>query len=208
MLRAALLSGGAFGLLLLSSAQAEPPTVVRVQEDWELVVGDASAQREAPQVVTVLSPFTSDASVYGLFELNHQSLPSYQQGGMQLQAWSGEELLGFKDNARTDLLGQQGEVVTWTQEMSVANGNPLRFRILDGQSSTWGEFAPEGSLYLNTGIALDNLNGYSPNFSVGRSGVSFGANRVQSLILKRVRLYSSEGLIAEDETARPVALDE
>jgi hypothetical protein len=209
MLRAALSTLVVGGLLLgLTPVRGEPPTVVRVQEDWELVVGDASAQREAPQVVTVLSPFNSEDGVYGLFELNHQSLPSYQQGGMQLQVWNGEELVGFKDNARTDLLGQEGEVVTWTQEMSVAYNSVLRFRILDGQSTTWGEFAPEGTLYLNSGVSLDNLNAYSPDSSVGRSGVSFGANRVQSLVLKRVRLYSNEGLIAEDSTPRPVALDQ
>jgi hypothetical protein len=209
MFRAALLSLVVVGLLFgATPVRGEPPAVVRVQEDWELVVGDASTQREAPQVLTVLSPSDTDDGVYGLFELNHQSLPSYQQGGMQLQVWSGDELVGFKDNARTDLLGQDGEVVTWTQEMSVEHGNSLRFRILNGQSATWGEFAPEGTLYLNSGISLDNLNAYSPDFSVGRSGVSFGANRVQSLVLKRVRLYSSSGLIAEDSTPRPVNLDQ
>jgi hypothetical protein len=190
---------------LPSAVRAEQEDVVRVQEDWELVVGAASENREAPQVLTIISPTTTDDGLYGLFELNHQSFPSYQRGGIQLQIWNGEELVGYKDNVRTDLLGSEGEVITWTQEMDASSG-PLRFRILNGQSSTWGEFAPEGTLYLHATQTLANLNGYHPDFSVSRSGVLFAANRVQSLALKRVRLYSSQGLIAEDDTERPVEL--
>lgn len=182
-----------------------PPDVLKVQEDWELVVGDADTLREAPQVVCAMAPRPSDDSVYALFELNHQSLPSYQSGGLQLQVWSGDELLGYKDDERSELLGQAGEVITWTQEMSTQQCG-LKFRVLNGSSGTWGAFAPDGALSVDGGQGADDLNGYSPDFSVSRSGVSFGAKRVQSLTLKRVRLYSEQGLIAEDTTPRSVQL--
>ena len=192
-------------LALLPARADGPPDVVKVQEDWELVVGDADTLREAPQVVCAMAPRPTDDSVYALFELNHQSLPSYQSGGLQLQVWSGEELLGYKDDERSALLGQAGEVITWTQEMSTQHCG-LKFRVLGGSSGTWGEFAPDGALQVDGGRGDDDLNGYSPDFSVSRSGVSFGAKRVQSLTLKRVRLYSAQGLIAEDDTPRSVQL--
>lgn len=182
-----------------------PPDVVKVQEDWELVIGDADTLLEAPQVVCVMAPQPADDSVYSLFELNHQNLPSYQSGGLQLQVWSGDQLLGYKDDERSELLGQAGEVITWTQEMSTQDSG-LKFRVLNGGSSTWGAFAPDGSLAVDGGQGTNNLNGYSPDFSVSRSGVSYGAKRVQSFTLKRVRLYSSQGLIAEDDTPRSVQL--
>jgi hypothetical protein len=182
-----------------------PPDVVKVQEDWELVIGDADTLLEAPQVVCTMAPRPADDSVYSLFELNHQNLPSYQSGGLQLQVWSGEELLGYKDDERSALLGQAGEVITWTQEMSTQHCG-LKFRVLNGNSGTWGEFAPDGALAVDGGQGADDLNGYSPDFSVSRSGVSYGAKRVQSFTLKRVRLYSAQGLIAEDDTPRSVQL--
>ena len=51
---------------------------------------------------------------------------------------------------------------------------------------------------------LENLNSYHPTVSVGNSGISYAANRVQSLVLKRVRVTTSEGEVLEDSTARPV----
>jgi len=197
-----------FGAAFQFSAPLEagdPTNVVRVQEDWELVVGDADAEREAPQVVCAMAPRPTSDGVYALFELNHQSLPAYQSGGLQLQVWSGEELLGYKDDERSALLGQAGEVITWTQEMSTEHCG-LKFRVLGGNSATWGEFAPTGALSVDGGRGADDLNCYSPDYSVSRSGVSFGSKRVVALTLKRVRLYSEQGLIGEDDTPRSVQL--
>jgi hypothetical protein len=186
-------------------AAGGPAQVVRVQEDWELIVGDADAEREAPQVVCAMAPRPTGDGVYALFELNHQSLPAYQAGGLQLQVWNGDELVGYKDDERSDLLGQAGEVVTWTQEMSTQHCG-LKFRVLAGNSATWGEFAPTGALSVDGGRGPDDLSGYSPDYSVSRSGVSFGGKRVVALTLKRVRLYSEQGLIGEDDTPRSVQL--
>jgi len=51
---------------------------------------------------------------------------------------------------------------------------------------------------------LPNLNGYDPNASVQNSGVGFASNRVQSLVLKAVRLVTSTGEVLQDTTLRPV----
>jgi hypothetical protein len=71
------------------------------------------------------------------------------------------------------------------------------FEVSDGSSQTWGAFGGEG--YLRAAVATDltDLGGYDPGVSVENSGVGFAGNRVASLVLKRVRLYTAVGLLAE-----------
>ena len=56
-------------------------------------------------------------------------------------------------------------------------------------STAWGE---------------DNLNQYSPDSSAALSGIGFAANRVVSLVLKKVRVYTDGGTVIEDPTPRVV----
>ncbi len=51
---------------------------------------------------------------------------------------------------------------------------------------------------------LGDLNGYTPTVSVENSGIAYAANRVQSLVLKRVRLFVSTGEVLEDTAPRTV----
>src|SRR3989337_1098241 len=64
--------------------------IVRVEEDWELVVATPDPDSDGPQVACVISPVGDLDSVHAAFELNNQSLPSFVPGGLQLQIWSGE----------------------------------------------------------------------------------------------------------------------
>ena len=43
-------------LLVAQFAKGDLPEVVRVEEDWELVVGTPDANSDAPQVTCVISP--------------------------------------------------------------------------------------------------------------------------------------------------------
>ena len=71
--------------------------------------------------------------------------------------------------------------------------------MLNGRSSTWGSFGHDNIARLSVATTLTDLNSYSPNVSSANSGVTFAANRVNSLVLKAVRGYSASGdLIAED----------
>ena len=73
-----------------------------------------------------------------------------------------------------------------------------------GSSATWGNFGGQGYLKASVDTALANLNGYSPTVSVENSGISYAANRVQSLVLRRVRLRTSTGEMQEVEVALTV----
>ena len=62
---------------------------------------------------------------------------------------------------------------------------------------------PSWHAYSNIGPSV-RLNEYSPDTSAEHSGVGYAGNRVQSLVLKRVRLLLDTGDVVEDNTERVV----
>src|SRR6185503_3725230 len=98
------------------------------------------ADRDAPQVVVVLSPQGDLDGLYAAFELNHQSQPSYVGGGLQLQIWNGSDTpLATRKQKDGVNLSHAGETVTWTTIMEYSNGY-ITFDIDDGASTSWGSF--------------------------------------------------------------------
>jgi hypothetical protein len=187
---------------------AQTPGIVRVEEDWEMVVGESSANSDAPQVTCVISPLGNVDSLHATFVVNHHDVPTYVAGGLQLQAWNGDALLVSKRAPNQAVLATPGETIRWTQLMEISD-NKLSFDIINGHSTTWGDFGGDGTLKATVTTNLANLNAYSPDVSVAESGVSYASNRVQSLVLKRIRAYDASGTMLEDTTPRVVhALNE
>jgi hypothetical protein len=174
-------------------------SVVRVVENWELVVSQPDASLDAPQVTAVISPVGSLDSLYAAFELNHQSQPSFVAGGMQLQLWNGESPVASKKHKDGQKLLYDNETITWVQEMSLQNG-VLNFQVRNGTSTSWGNFGGPLSTSASVATNLPNLNGYSSQVGIDNSGVGYAGNRVASLKLVRVRLYTSDGQVVEDST--------
>lgn len=189
--------------LFTGVAQAEDNTVVKVEEDWELIVGEPSPESDAPQVTCVISPYDGAQSVHAAFELNHRSLPSFSAGGMQLQAWNYEHFI-TRDSAASGQLSTPGETIRWTMKMKIDQGY-LFFYVRNGTSSTWGDFGGYGDLTLTIPWSLPSLAGYSPETSVSQSGIGYASNRVDRLVLKEVRYYNADHqLVARDTTERVV----
>jgi hypothetical protein len=180
----------------------ETPTIVRVEEDWELVVATPDANSTAPQVTCAIYPF-SGSSLFATLELNHQSQPDFVPGGMQLVVWNDEFPIDTRKFPQTSTMSTSSETVRWTQVMSLEGGN-LVFEVVNGSSQTWDAFGGQGYLRSTVSTELSNLNTYTPTASVGDSGVGYAANRVTLLRLKTVRLVTSEGEVLEDTTERQV----
>ena len=87
--------------------------------------------------------------------------------------------------------------------MTVVDGQ-LSFLIVNGTSQTWGTFGNGNSIQVRVSTNLQNLNSYNPAVSLTNSGIGYASNRVTSLTLVGIRLYSSSGLLAQDSTARAV----
>jgi hypothetical protein len=177
--------------LLGDTAWSQSTRIVRVEEDWELVIGQPDAEVDAPQVACLMSPVGNVEWFHASFEINHQSQPEFTPGGLALQVWEGE--VPYRDRSVTNIavMSQDGETVAWTQSMRLADGQ-LIFEILNGTSRTWGNFGAPNGLKTAVPTALADLNGYNPAVSVSDSGPIYGGNRVQSLVLKRIRLHTAD----------------
>lgn len=196
-------AAGAILTALATTAWADGPSITRVEEDWEMVVGEPSPNSDAPQVTCAFSPFADMDSFNATFVVNHHESPAFAAGGLQLQLWEGETPLAGQRAPNQALLATPGETIRWTQVMQITPQG-MDFEVVNGSSATWGEFGGEGTLKLAVAAPIPNLNGYSPENSVRHSGVSYAGNRVQSLVLKKVRLYTEQGLLAEDAKPRLV----
>ena len=197
---------GAFALLLAgspTSAQGPAGPITKVEEDWELVVGEPDPANNAPQVYIVNTPTGHLDGTYSVFEINNLSLPDYYGGGLQLQTWWGEINTGSLHHDSLRSLATSGETVTFTTQMRV-QGNTVRFRVLNGVSTTWGTFGSNDSLTAEKGTSLPDLSAYSPEHSATNSRVGFSGNRVATLKLKRVRYYSGTDLVSTQELNRVV----
>ena len=188
---------------LAGSLWAQTPSVLRIEEDWELVIGTPEPSNNAPQVTTLFSPVGSVESVYSTFTLNHHDVPNFTPGGLQIQLWDGKKNLASKGHPNQELLATLGETIRWTQVMRLSDEG-LIVEIINGTSTTWGNFGGDDSLKLVVPTQLLDLGQYDPQVSVKHSSGSFAANRVQSLVLKSVRAYNATGLAGEDNTPRIV----
>lgn len=177
--------------------------LVRVEEDWELVVGDPDPDSNGPQVTCTLSTTGDIRSLHASFDLNFQESPTYAAGGLQLQVWNAERMLFQKGPSNNAVFSTSNETVSWTQSMELNEGR-LTFQVSNGSSSTWGTFGNGESLKLTFPVILSNLNGYQPGVSVKNSGIGYASNRVKSLTLQRVRYILSTGDQYEDTQATVV----
>lgn len=190
-------------LLGLGSETSFGQSIVRVEEDWEMVVAGPDNLTDAPQITCVISPLRCLDGLHALLELNHHTMTAYVAGGIQLQLWNGHIPVAEKNFPNDAMLNTAGETVAWTQSMSLTGG-VMTVEVIRGSSQTWGEFGGEGNLKIVVNATLGDLNGYHPDVSVANSRIGFAANRVQSLVLKRVRLFTSTGEQLEDTTQRVV----
>jgi hypothetical protein len=207
VVRACLACGLAFAVVagwgLATSYAQNPADITRIEEDWELVIGDPDVAGNSPQVSCVTSPLGDLSGLYTVLELNHRTQPGYIAGGLQLQIWNGEQLVSTKTGYDQQYLSNSGETIAWTQSIKVLDGT-LTFDVFNGTSQSWGTFGPSSDLRRSVSTTLTNLNGYNPNVSVENSGVGYGGNRVTSLVLKTVRYYSNGVLVQTDNNPKVV----
>jgi hypothetical protein len=177
--------------------------VVKVQEDWELVLGQPDANSVGPQIAVTMSPFENIETTFFTFEINHRSAPTWQPGGLTIHRWDGEWRQESYDRADRSVMTTNNETVRWTQELRIGEYG-LTFQIKDGTSSTWGIFGYTGMFKLHTWMDIENLDSYTPDVSVSQSGAAYAGNRVQSMKILQIRLTLDDGSVVTDNTVRTV----
>lgn len=183
-------------------AQTTPAGTVRVEEDWVLVVSAPAIADNSPQVTCAIAPQNIGGGYLAL-DVNCHTQPGYSAGGVQIHVWSPNSPMLVANADKTAMLQTDNETISWTTRMALTPGQSLTFQILNGVSTTWGDFTDNGNLSLSVATTLMDLTGYSPTVSIQNSGVSYATNRVTSLTLKAIRWYSASGtLLAQDTTAQ------
>jgi hypothetical protein len=182
-------------------AAAPAQDLVRVEEDWELVLGTPDENSCGPQVACTMSPLGHIDGTHFTLEINHRSVPYWSPGGITLHHWHGESRQQSMDRQDRSVMQSNGETVTWTQILDVDEGI-LTFQIKDGASTTWGPFGYSNHLKLQAWWSAGHINDYTPDVSVARSGVAYAGNRVQSLKLLPVRATLADGQTVTDNTVR------
>jgi hypothetical protein len=170
--------------------------VVAIEEHWEMTVGEPDASSSGPQVCMVTTPSGHLDGNFFMFTVNHRSHPEYASGGLQVQQWCGEDLLDSRSAPTNEPLHIDEEVLRWVQRTEV-HGGVLTFEIINGESSSWGDFGNDGRLKLTVATSLTTLNSYRPGTPIEESGVSFAGNRVRSLVLTKLRWWDSAGNVYE-----------
>jgi hypothetical protein len=208
MVSALVPAGIALAVLLAGvPAAAQAPSsdpVLRVEEDWLLLLNEPGALVDAPQFHTVMSPFPNLDSYYAqvLWNYRESSLDTIFLGGLQLQSWNGETKLRTR-SVGIARLSTTAEIITWTQALQT-DGVLLSYDITNGQSITWGQFGKD--MNITQDASVPDLNQYDTNTSIQSSWITYGSNRVDLLVITEVRKYGQNGLISVDSTPRVVHL--
>src|SRR5689334_15934077 len=111
-----LLSTGLLAVLALNSsmnsarAQTTPPD--QVQEDWQIVIGTPDPTGAGPQLSTMLSPVSDGSQPFFIFNLNYRESPTFSPGGIEVQVWSGNQMLSSQTKG-TAQCSTAGETITW-----------------------------------------------------------------------------------------------
>ena len=175
----------------LASGNAAEPWV-RIEEDWELSVCEPDVNSNSPQLTVYLTPDRMNQETYFQVQLNHSADENFLGGGFRVAAIQNE---WSADEARSDtreVIRVDGDVVRWTSVMAIREGE-LLFAIKDGTSQSWGDFGGPDYLVRMPAEGLNDLSRYTPLQSVEDVDIGFGSNRVQSLILLRIRAYRADG---------------
>jgi hypothetical protein len=198
---------GSIGLGQTSSSSGPPD---KVEEDWQLVIASPNPDEAGPQITTCMSPVSDESTPFVAFDLNYRDFPTYQAGGLEVKVYANGNVTDFVTDSSSqgnNLFQTTNETITWTQRISLTADNTVKYTIVNGQSTTWGDFGPDQGLDSVTFTAkITSLASYDPDTSVANSGAGWQSNRVSQMSLVRVRYYRAGQLISTDNNPRSVIL--
>jgi hypothetical protein len=169
-------------------------SIVRIEQDWVLVVGKPDARRYSPQLFFQLYP-ESGSDICCQLLVNYSDQPTFSAGGVQIQVWQNQTVLDGRDNNPNQaVLTADSETVTFTLVMEIRD-RKLHFDAINVSSTSWGDIS---NLSVSTDYTAESFETYSSDDTVEKSGILLGANRVTSLTLREVRKIDSAGTVATE----------
>jgi hypothetical protein len=187
-----------------SSPEGVPSGVTRVEEDWKVIIENPSPETDSPQLTVVFGPADPESGTHAIFELNHSTQPDFMEGGMQLQCWWGESLIGYKNQHHPAEFYVPNETVTFTTGTEIRESR-IRMDIANGHSQSFGDFGGETYLKISVLTSRPNLDGFDADFSLNHSRCGWGSNHVRKFCRTAIRYYNDAGeVVSEDTTERVI----
>ncbi len=108
-----------FVLSVADSTFGQTPgrTTVRVEEDWVALIAGPDSSQSSPQIMNFISPIQSTEGIFGLVQLNHRGAPEFRSGGLQVQGWLGESMIGYVEDYRDAVLSRSSDNLRYTVAM-------------------------------------------------------------------------------------------
>ncbi|MCA9058086.1 MAG: hypothetical protein KDA85_06285 [Planctomycetaceae bacterium] len=176
--------------------------VVRVEEDWVALIRTPDRETSAPQIVNVIAPTPSTSAAFGILELNHNSVPRFREGGIQIQAWNSTQNIEARTSEKTARLYNVNDRLEYTVTIAVTPEG-YQFGVVNGRSRSWGDFC-RNPLTVAAPAEAPTLENYRPEWSVANTNVNVGAHRVEILYLRSVRYFHADGTSRTDDTMRVI----
>lgn len=184
----------------MTTLVAQDRQLIKVEEDWEVLITEADEDASSPQIINIISPTQDLTGIYGMIELNHSTFPSFAEGGLQLQARRGEQLTTARDYASGQTLRHNYDRLKYTVALRKFD-DIMILAVKNVASKSWGNLKNDVMLLAFPSENF-NLNDYSPDFSATASSVHVGAHRVASMYMTKSRKYYSNDDVEEDDTVR------
>lgn len=187
-------TAGLSAVLFCGRAKANTTDIIRVEQDWYLEIDEPDQNTISPQIITIFGPRNPLTGLHAVYEINHSTMPDFSEGGMQLQAWSANSLVGYKSQFAPEKLSVNGEVITYTTATEVQTDGRIRLEVVSGVSETWGTFDGDRALRIRLYSEINDLNDWNPANSIQHSRVGYGANRVTMFKRTAIRYFNRDGL--------------
>lgn len=176
------------------AADDPPITIMRIEEDWEMKLLEPDPASSSPQVTFFTRPSENDPNRYFQTQMNYATDVEFSGGGFHVASVINDS---YFDEARSSTrrgLTSNNDTIVWTTVMAKQN-DEIVFAIKNGHCSDWGDFGGADFLVSMPAESVENLNNYRPEQSLETVDIGFGANRVDSIMLKTIRVYYSHGVM-------------
>lgn len=191
---------GSFTEAAQPAPEIVPTGVVRVEEDWKIVVANPTPKKDSPQLAVVFGPADPVTGIHAVFELNHCTQPKFRKGGMQLQCWRGDQLLNYRGQQRPVKLARDEETISFTTVTEAIN-DTITLSITNGSSKSFGNFGGNSNLRIVLQVPGANLDSFDGQYSILHSQCEWGNQEVPALCRTAIRYFNADHLlIAEDTT--------
>jgi hypothetical protein len=186
-------------------AQA-PEGTMAIEQDWTVEVYSVSNPDRGTTNPQFISGFAIP-NVPALFQTtwNHRDIPIGEEGGIQLQAYSWDELQDEREILTPEWkekLSENNETVTWTQRLHITDLDYV-YTVKNITGSTWGSLPGPFSVTRRFLSWTPPLELYTFEEIRKHTGITAGSNRFKKLAIVQTRFYDANGeLLSTDSVER------